>query len=163
MPHSSLRSWTPSRCLGSAVDGRGNAGGGCWPTRRPPRGRSAIGCAGAGFGGDPATVRSTSRPPQAWQRRRTSAGVRQGRLPAAQRRRTLHQPPQTMAWPGHAHRRTRRTLPGRTHPRRDPALDQTMITKILLVERRLTETSRTVRARMEVLALSAVGSTTCTL
>lgn len=45
--------------------------------------------------------------------------------------RTLHQPPQTMARPGHAHRQTRRALPGPTHRRRDPALDKTVIRETL--------------------------------
>ena len=80
-----------------------------WPTKRTRRGRSAPGYANETSARPSRSLRtagtsSAARPP-----RRLAAGFRPAALPPAQRRRTLHQSAQTMARPGHAHRRTRRT------------------------------------------------------
>ncbi|MFC5639569.1 transposase [Streptomyces bullii] len=65
-------------------------------------------------------------PPAARPARRPSARLRQRGLQAAQHRRTVHQPPQAVARPGHTNRQARDRLPGRTPPRGHPHLDPTL-------------------------------------
>ena len=65
-------------------------------------------------GRPPAAARPRRRPPTSLQRRG---------LQTAQRRRTVHQPTQAVARPGHANGQARHRLPGRTPPRRHPHLD----------------------------------------
>ncbi|MTE17985.1 transposase [Streptomyces sp. TRM43335] len=64
--------------------------------------------------GDPGTGRSTGQPDAARKSRWQTACLRPGGAQAAQHRRTVHQPPQAVAWHRHPLREDRDHLPGRT-------------------------------------------------
>jgi hypothetical protein len=65
----------------------------------------------------PGTVRPGPQPAPTRQSWRTSAGLRSRGLQAAQRRRTVLQPPQAVARHRHPLRQDRRVLPSSRHPR----------------------------------------------
>lgn len=73
--------------------------------------------------GHPAVLRPDRPPPSVWPPRWPPARLRPRGLQAAEHPRRVHQPLQAVAPPGHANRRTRHRLPGRTrrwHPHLDP-------------------------------------------
>ncbi|MGQ5580744.1 transposase [Streptomyces sp. ECR3.8] len=72
---------------------------------------------------DPAARRPGRTPTAARSRRWPPARLRRRGIQAAQRRRTMHQPPQAVAWSGHANRQARPRPPGRTAPRCDFHVD----------------------------------------
>ena len=71
----------------------------------------------------PPTFRPGRPPPPPRSKRRPATRFRRRGIQAAEHRRTMHQPSQAMARPGHANRQARHRLPGRTTPRRHPHLD----------------------------------------
>lgn len=123
----SRRSWPASGCREPDLAGLAPTPSWPWPTVPPHPRQSAAICAVSRSARSSRSRRTRSAtvcgPPA---KAGVAARLRRGCLQAAPHHRTVHQPPQAVAQPGHTNRQTRLRLPGRTPPRRHPHVDTTL-------------------------------------